>query len=225
MDKQNIYFNNRSYFIYYPTKNNSNVVRALVNGKTWERKLVQVFKKYIKPNHVVLDVGAYIGTHSVLFSTLAKKVYAFEPQRLVGDCLRKTIADNNINNISFYNIALHSKNGHQEFGTNNDGDASILKHRKKIFNDNYFVRTKLLDNFNFSQVDFIKIDAEGSEFDILQGAENTINEFRPVIVIEVWNTKLKKEQLFNWCRDTDYTWGKINSENFLLLPDEFNYDI
>ena len=225
MDKHSIYINNNSFFIYYPISNNSNVIKALLNGKTWERKLVEVFKKFIKPHHVVLDVGAYIGTHSILFSTLAEKVYAFEPQKLVGECLKKTISENDIQNISLYNIALHSKNGHQEFGTNNDGDASILQYRKKVFNENYFVRTKLLDNFNFSQVDFIKIDAEGSEFDILEGAEQTINEFRPVIVIEVWNNKLKKKKLFDWCADCDYTWAKINSENYLLLPNEFNYNL
>jgi len=223
MNSHNFYYNNRSYDVYYPIENNSSVVKALINQRVWEKKLVEIFKYYIKPNHIILDVGAYIGTHSILFSRLGKKVYAFEPQKLVGKCLSNTISSNNINNILFYNIALYSNEGQEVFGSNNDGDSSLNSARKKKFNQNYLVKTKTIDSFNFDRVDFIKIDTEGSEFDVLKGGYKTIINQRPVIVIEVFSTNVKLKKLEHWCIDMGYTSTKINKENYLLLPEEFHY--
>ena len=221
MDSHNIYYNNRAYQLYYPINNTSSVVKSLLNNKIWEKKLQEIFRHYIKPNHNVIDIGSYIGTHTLLFSILGRKVYAFEPQPLIFNCLTQTISDNsNLHNIIPYNIALYNNDGTIEMGTNNDGDCSSLEFRKKKFNNNFFINTKKLDNYNLEKIDFIKLDAEGSEFKILEGAIETIKRDRPKIVIEVWPTKTRLDKLQSFCELLDYNITKINKENYLLLPSE-----
>jgi len=225
MDSHKLHYGTKNYDVYYPINNNSSVIKALIKNRIWERKLVDIFKEYIKPNNVVIDIGAYIGTHTILFSNIAKKVIAFEPQQLVGDCLRLTINENDMNNVILHRVALHKAEGELEFGTNNDGDASLKIHRKKKFNNNYFVKTKRLDDYELDKVDFIKIDTEGSEFAVLEGAKETIRIFKPIIVIEVFNTKKKMLQLEEFCFKNKYDYSNINNENYLLLPDEYLYRI
>ena len=95
MDSHNYLFEEEQYKIYYPIVNNSSVVKALLKNKIWERNIQDLFKKYINNNHTVIEVGPYIGTHTILLSKLAKKVIAIEPCKLSHDCLKTTIENNN----------------------------------------------------------------------------------------------------------------------------------
>ena len=90
--------------IYYPTENDSAVVRALLSGRVWEKKITNIFHEYLTHESVVVDCGTYIGSHTLTMSNLANKVYAFEPQPLIYKCLTQTIEKKNINNVKLYNV-------------------------------------------------------------------------------------------------------------------------
>ena len=59
------------------------------------------------------------------------------------------------------------------------------------FKENYMVKTKTLDSFNLSGIDFIKIDVEGYELHVLSGGRETIAKNKPKLYIEIWNSNLR----------------------------------
>ena len=205
--------------IFYPTKNNSHVVRALVHDNVWEQKIVNIFKKNINKNDVVVDIGSYIGLHTIGMSTLAKKVISFEPQPLISACVRKTLNAKEIKNVEHYNIALGNHTGWTYIETNGDGDASIKGIReKKIFNKSLRCKIDKLDNIIKEKVSLIKIDVEGYEWLVLSGAILTIQLYKPIIILETRRSKKNMKQLEEFCEVMEYSSSYISSDNFLLMP-------
>ena len=205
-----------SHDVYYPTKNTSHVIKKMLSDKVWEEKAVNIFMDNISNNDVVIDCGAYIGSHTLVLSRLASKVHAFEPQKLIYECLEKTFK--NKDNVILYNVALYNKKGEISIGiSGNDGTSSVLECRKRKFESDYLVECDMIDNYEFDKVDFIKIDTEGAEFKILEGAVKTIEKHRPKIIIEVF--KHRKPQLVKWLKDNDYEIRQIlNLENYYIVP-------
>ena len=136
-------------------------------------------------NGTCLDVGANIGTSSLNFSNLFKKVYGFEPDETTFKIYNLNIK--NKKNIYPLNFGLGNTNSIKKFYVDdlNKGESSLkpeIKKNKIIFN----VRIKKLDDLkiNFSDLSFIKVDIENGENDFFKGAKKIINNFKPIIVFE-----------------------------------------
>ena len=206
--------------IYYPIENDSHVVKALLGNRIWEKKIDSIMKEIIKPDWICLDCGAYIGSHSITMAEIAKECHSFEPQPLVYQCLLKTRKKKELKNWYINNFALTNKDdGSVDFSTNNDGDARITRsNMRKNWKYQIKVKSLKLDSLNFKKVDFMKIDVEGSEFELLEGAKETISKCRPIIIMEVFKGKKNKELLDEFCEKYQYVLESINSENYLLKP-------
>lgn len=145
---------------------------------------------------IIIDVGANIGTYATWVSKgyPKGKIYCFEPQRIVFQMLCGNMAINNIDNVYAYNCALSHKEGLIEFAEpdystlNNFGSFSLIKQSVTVTQDKYSVDVFTLDNFvkkhRLDRVDFIKIDCEGMDLAVLQGAEQIIKTCHPGIIIE-----------------------------------------
>ncbi len=204
--------------IYYPANNNSSVIKAMLSGRTWEKKIVNLFKEHIKPSDVVVDVGSYIGLHSFEMSKLAKKVYSYEAQPLISACVKKSLEGLEIKNVVHHNLAIGNYSGTTNICTNNDGDASLEGIRDHKFKSKYECRIERLDNIINEPISFMKIDVEGSEWEVLGGATNTIELYKPIIIIETFKTKRNLKQLDEFCKFFDYTYNYISADNYLLIP-------
>lgn len=126
-----------------------------------------------------IDVGANVGLWSRDLVDNFAKVVAFEPVDIFRECLEKNVSGTNFF-ISPYAlgdqdtvatmIITEGNTGHSHLdpATIGSGDVTVVK----------------LDNLNIDDVDYIKIDCEGYEYRVLQGAEQTIKTCRPVVVVE-----------------------------------------
>ena len=204
--------------IYYPSINNSAVIKCMLSNRVWEKKLVKLFKKYVKKDDVVVDVGAYIGLHTIELSKLSKKVYSFEPQPLISACVRKTLNSMKINNVDHYHMAIGNDTGWTHIHSNNDGDASLRGIRDAKFNQSFKCKIDKLENIVKEKISLIKIDVEGSEFDVLAGAVDLIEEHKPIIIIETFKTKKNLKELEDFCNCFDYNQEYISADNYLLIP-------
>ena len=204
--------------IYYPSNNNSSVIKAMLSGRTWEKKIIKIFREYIKKNDVVVDVGSYIGLHTFEMSKLAKKVYSFEPQPLISACVMKSLEGLEITNVDHRNMAIGDYSGKTFIHTNNDGDASLEGIRDHKFKSKYECRIERLDNMINEPIKLIKIDVEGSEFQVLAGAIGLIEEHKPIIIIETFKTKKNLKLLDDFCEGFDYDYEYISADNYLLVP-------
>ena len=75
-----------------------------------------------------------------------------------------------------------------------------------------------LDKYNFKNISIIKIDVEGHEINVLNGALNTILKNKPKILIEVWNRPKKKKEFLEFMKKINYKIKKISGEDYLCSP-------
>ena len=203
--------------IFYPVNNNSSVINAMLKGKVWEKKIVNIFNQYVKKEDNVLDIGSYIGLHTIELSKLANKVFSFEPVPLISACVDKTIKAMNIKNVKHYNVACGNHNGIDYIHTNYNGDSSMGGIRDHKFSQKFEIKVVRLDDIITDPIKLIKIDVEGSEFEVLAGAINIIEEYHPIIIIETFKTKKNLKELKQFCEVLDYDCSYISADNYLLI--------
>ena len=172
-------------FFYYPY-HNSSVIKSIQGGKLWEKKLYDIYKNILKPSSVVVDIGAFIGTHTACFSKLCKDgiVYSFEPCSVPFKCLQKTVIENNLDNVIISSLAISNKHEEKELLTNYDGDSRFKEYVKTDrFKHCAKLQCRTLDSFDIPYCTIIKIDTEKHEWCVLDGSTETINRCRPIILL------------------------------------------
>jgi FkbM family methyltransferase len=153
----------------------------------------------IMPGMTVVDVGANIGVYTLLFSRLVGEhgqVIAFEPDPILFAVLGENIALNNARNVTAHQIAL----GSEWFATGlrrgflNWGDNRLQMQNTSNSTDIVSVQVAPLDQVIGNQpVDFIKIDVQGREMEVLRGMEAMLREGRPPrIYFEYWPEGLRR---------------------------------
>jgi FkbM family methyltransferase len=166
-----------------------------------------IMNHHITKWDVALDVGAHVGIWSMRLAEKFKRVYAFEPVPKHIECWKQNVTNFTNEHIEWENfctlntVALGDENGTatiQVPKTTNSGMASLVQLDKtptpgwENF-DNFprmKIETRTLDSYEFDQVDFIKIDVEWFELNVLQGAENTIRKHKPIMYIEISDSKV-----------------------------------
>lgn len=131
-----------------------------------------------------LDVGANIGNHSVYFSRIFERIYAFEPNPDTFHLLSYNLSK--IPNSTVFDFGLSDANGQATLNQNeiNLGSSSVVFGKKSCSSLN--IKLKKLDDIaaGFRQIGFIKIDVEGMELEVLKGASQTILKNKPIIAFE-----------------------------------------
>jgi FkbM family methyltransferase len=180
--------------------------------------------QYPARNNLFIDVGGHVGTTSLPYSRLFKNVIAFEPNPVSYDLFKQSISRNNITNIEVHNKGVYHKTT----------DCKIVKHGSN--SGCYFIQeceksadsipVVRLDDLPIDQpVDFIKIDTEGSEYFVLQGASELISKYKPLINIETNTCSSQyfgydKERIFEFLRALNYTVLDDDGNNPLFYCNE-----
>jgi FkbM family methyltransferase len=178
---------------------------------------VAIFDKIIQPGMVVADVGANFGAFTIFFAKKAAKVYAIEPQRMVYNALCGTVALNALWNVVPVNAAVGATHGTiqvPELALDHENSWGGVE----IGTGAYTVPLTPIT----TACDFLKIDVEGMEREVLLGAAEMIAECKPVMYIEN-DRKDKAEALVQTIRDLGYKafWhGTMlyNKDNFKKNP-------
>ena len=216
------YLDNKKFNIYYPENVQEAVINAIKSGRIWEKKLLNNYKDLILPGNTVLDIGAYLGTHTVAFSQLVGetgKVISFEPQTDIFTLLEKTITENNIINIELHNKAVYNTIKKIQFSNTNNGKASITHIRPRLPNPvKKEIQTITIDSLNLERCDFMKIDVEMCEWVVLEGSEETITKYRPIIFVEIFKTPNNLLKLITFTKQHNYSYANMGGADFVLLP-------
>tara|TARA_R110000851_G_scaffold113516_1_gene238212 strand:+ start:99 stop:758 length:660 start_codon:yes stop_codon:yes gene_type:complete len=204
--------------IYYPENITEAVINAITSGRIWETKLLKYYCDIIKDGDTVLDIGGYLGTHSIAFSHLVGTgmVYTFEPQPNIFKLLSKTIEESNLQNIKLYNNAVYNKNETIEFINTQTGKASIKHIRPRLKGDIIKVDAITIDSMNISNVKLVKIDVEKGEWAVLEGMHETILKYKPIIFLETFKTNNNFTKLNTFCNKYNYSFINIGGADFIL---------
>jgi FkbM family methyltransferase len=192
-----------------------------------------------------IDVGANEGLYSYVLAKLFDRVEAFEPNEAASAGLR----DYDCPKISLHRVALSRSEGERAFhvpilahGVVNLGWGSLERETLPPSENvtTQIVQTKILDSYDFQNVVFIKIDVEGHELQVLEGATETIARCRPVILLEIKATA--RPAVFSFLKDRQFELfyllrGKLTAgfdggtatpasqENFFAVPSEKKLEI
>ena len=129
--------------------------------------------------HTAIDVGGHCGFWSFYLGGNFKKVYAFEPVEIFRECFKKNIPHGNVELLP---VALGNENGFVSMNVELENTGAT--HVSSNTNDLNKVELKKLDYYELTDVDFIKIDVEGYENQVVLGAKETLLRNKPIIIVE-----------------------------------------
>lgn len=152
--------------------------QVVLNGrKAYQGKKQLAAQKYCKNHRVAIDIGGHVGLWSFNLGHAFNYVHAFEPMQAHRECFQQNVQ---MENVILHEEALGDREGfvHIESEAGSSGNAHV---RDGVPGS---IRMTPLDAHEIREVDFIKIDCEGYELNVLRGAEKTITMWAPVIIVE-----------------------------------------
>jgi FkbM family methyltransferase len=214
---------------YIPDGASNVVIDAIRAGTWWEVELLPLFKKVCRPNHWTVEVGAYVGDHTIALAQLGP-VLAIEPQPLLWSLLGLNLALRTFpyawetRCTALYsrrvNLVL-SPDWHAENSPSSAYQvADVPTPTQAIaFPQLYFPH----------EVGFLKIDAQGCDLQILRGAESVIARDRPIILCEYYPplAKLHGDDSMSygrWFEQHRNVWQPDGGDNLLAVPAEIDPD-
>jgi len=189
---------------------------------------MQVFRTFVGPGGVAVDVGANIGTHTLALAEMAGptgRVYSFEPQRALFNLLCGNLALNRATNVRARHAAVGEAAGAIETPPIDYGAAGAFNFGAVSLADaagyppgGETVELITLDSLALDRCDLLKIDVEGMERPVLAGAAETLRRTAPVIYLEN-NRRENSPALLGWLLTARYRcyWHLIS----YYAPDNF----
>lgn len=152
------------------------------------REHLQAALEFVTAWECAIDVGAHVGFWSFDLAQRFRTVHAFEPVPATFDCLDRNMAE--FGNVLTYNMAVGDKAGacvvhNDKKRPGNSGSNYVMPDRAGD------VPMRTLDELRFPSCDFLKVDVEGFELRVLEGARDLISQHRPVISMECTDFKFK----------------------------------
>jgi FkbM family methyltransferase len=180
----------------------------VANGGEWEPHVRAVIERAALPEGVAVDAGAYIGLHTVAMSRCFGTVHAFEPQRDIFHVLCGNLALNGCTNVVTHNLALYDHAGPMRLAPPERQEIPLPLREGKpdysrisnaaaltfepVGNEAGEVHAIPLDELALEKVTLVKVDTQGADLRVLQGAADTIRRCRPTVLFE-WEHDLSSQ--------------------------------
>jgi len=196
----------------------------------YEEYETEIIKKIIKKGDIVLDVGANIGYFTLIFAKLVGKngkVFAFEPDPKNFDLLSKNIKINGYKNVTLVRKALSDKTAktnlflsktnsvdHRTVDPKENRDSIEIE---KITADDYFSDFK-------EQINFIKMDIQGSEVEALSGLSSLLQKMNDIIIMIEFAPMLLRRvsygpvELLNYLKEYDFNLFEMDDIESKIIP-------
>lgn len=163
----------------------------------------------------ILDIGSSYGFLSTVWAlTSAKRgiVYAFEASKDVFVEANNTASKNKLQaNLKYYNKAVYNHDGYI-FVNRHDGTHASLSENETISTIKFPCTT--IDSFileeNINRIDLIKIDVDGPEFEVLEGATKLLQRDKPIVIVETNGNK----EIANYLLELGYSLFDMNKNPF-----------
>jgi FkbM family methyltransferase len=191
---------------------------AYENSSCWQ--LLNIFpdvpkkiSEYVTNRRVVVQAGGNNGLYVKQYAELFETVYTFEPVPELFYCLNRNVTNNNV-----FKFQACLGNKHEQVGIGNKIDNNAGS--TNVFGSGV-TPTLTIDDLGLQNCDLIHLDIEGFEIFALRGALNTINKFKPVIVIETaghcCRYGITEEHILMALNEVGYTHvGNVQGDNVFI---------
>lgn len=172
------------------------------------------FEKTIKRNTVVYDIGANVGYFSLLAAVLTGpqgQVAAFEPLPRNVEFLQKHISLNCLDNIKVIEAAVSDHEGRAAFEL---GASTAMGHIGEVgeLEVSLVNLDGMLSRGELMPPDTIKIDVEGAEFEVLQGARDLLTQYHPTLFLDTHQREAHQKAI-QFLTDLDYQFEILDGKN------------
>jgi FkbM family methyltransferase len=212
------------------------VSKSLLDDGVYELREISLLREiigWLQDDCVLLDVGANIGVHTLEFARACfhknGRVHAFEPQRVLYYMLVGNVALNSFYNVICHQLAIGRSVGTIQVPTINYGvptsfgsvelgqcgQREAIGQELHLRDDDERVELATIDSFALTRVDLIKIDVEGMELDVLDGARQTIDRDKPVLFVEHYKSDITI--LKNWLLSAGYKIYEATWQNWVAV--------
>jgi len=158
----------------------------------YEDDVLKTVEQHLTDGDIFYDVGANVGVFSFMAATLVSnkgKVLAFEPEKNNLECFRRTLEHSSPKNVMLYDCALGSKDGYMTFDRSGGAfSGHLAKSENETGGEAINVQVRAIDSVvesGMAPPTFIKIDVEGGEGAVLEGARRTLEVHRPLVLCEM----------------------------------------
>lgn len=179
---------------------------------SYELDTQKVIAEHATPGKVVYDIGANAGFFTLLASVLVGekgRVLAFEPLPDNVDSIRRHLRMNKISNVELRDVAVAGQEGEMSFQRGVNAAEGMLSDTGDIK-----VKVVTIDALVFKQEtpppDLMKIDVEGAELSLLEGARETLVRYAPIIVLSTHGEVVHKACL-NFLKTLGYQMSTIGA--------------
>jgi len=220
------------------------VSRGIIAGM-WEPTETAFVSRQVKTGMSVIDIGANLGWFTVHMSRQvgpSGRVTAFEPRCDIHHYLAQTVSENRLDNVVLHNCALGARTGDGNIywakSDLNPGGTQLVPHALDpdvLPADHTFqpVSMRVLDQVVLGRVDFIKIDVEGAERLVFEGAGRILSTQRPVIMSELspegleWISGISAVEYLQFFEERGYTAHAIEPDGrtgYIIPPEALEGD-
>lgn len=198
-----------------------NQINYYINNGLYESVLIEWSKQFCHKDKIMIDIGAHTGSYALSLSSYCKHVYAFEPQKMTYYALCGGVALSNARNITCINKGIGSLEqvGNMKLNiiSSDGGMSSLHTNDSYPIIDTENIEITTLDNMNFSEISFIKIDVEENEKQVIEGAIKTIEMCNYPHVLFECNNRVAHSDLFSLLHKINYSVTLLNGFQNMYL--------
>lgn len=165
--------------------------------------MLRALPPFLNKNKIALDIGGNTGHIAYFIADYCSTVYTYEAIDIVYKQLKKI--ETQKSNVKAFNVAVSDFCGESKFFVD-DKRLSNSSFQNLVNGQETTVKVITIDSLNLDNIGFIKIDVEGTEYDVIKGAEKTINKCRPNCMVEIYNpySKYPLNKIFDFMFEREY---------------------
>ncbi len=197
---------------------------------TYEIDSIDYMLSKISKNEVLFDVGANAGYISMALAQYCKKVYAFEPMPFNINRMQKHFLANKLNSqIDILPYAITDVDKELEFTFSKSHLSNTYIKSSSLYDENQTEKVigrsidSLVFESNLEKPKILKIDVEGAEYDVLLGAQNTIQKYSPIIMLATHDAHLEgvKDKCLHFLNGLGYTCDSTKEKKVVSGLEDF----
>lgn len=192
---------------------------VLLEQENWFEAECEFVRHLLKPGMNVIDIGANYGIYTLISAAgvgTEGKVWAFEPATTTAAFLSKSLKRNKLDNVRLVCAGLSNQNGKARLVLNQNAELNSVINDEQCTGDHEQITLlaldDCLDDYGWDKIDFLKLDAEGFESNIIEGGKRFFKMNSPLVMFEIkhgreWNLELVNKFL------------SLGYESYKLIPD------
>ena len=198
----------------------------LLEQQDWFEDEIKFLRRLLLPGQRVIDIGANYGVYTLSMAKTvgsAGHVWAFEPASATAKLLAKGIAANQFTQVTLDHRALSNISGTAQFSLHEKSEFNSLVHDGRPSSDvtesvQVVTLDECLDHYGWHGIEFLKMDAEGEEANILEGGKRFFAELSPLVQYEVKDASKMHLELIETFAGFGYNSYRLIPGLDLLVP-------